>query len=51
MTESSSYYVLTWASPLTLSPEKTIGAAILVMVATNMDSLIPSSLGYAGPFE
>lgn len=49
--ELSSYYLLTWALPLTLSSERRLGAAILVMVATNMGSLIPSSPGYVGPFE
>lgn len=49
--ELSSYYLLTWASPLPLPPERRIGAAALVMVATNIGSLIPSSPGYVGPFE
>jgi uncharacterized protein (TIRG00374 family) len=49
--ELSSYYLLTWALPLTLSLERRFAAAILVMVATNMGSLIPSSPGYVGPFE
>jgi uncharacterized protein (TIRG00374 family) len=49
--ELSSYYLLTWAVPLTLSPDRRLAAAILAMVATNMGSLIPSSPGYVGPFE
>lgn len=49
--ELSSYYLLTWALPLALPPSGRLGAAILVMVATNMGSLIPSSPGYVGPFE
>ncbi len=49
--EATSYFFLTWAFPISLSPLSRVMAALFVTVVVNLGVLIPSSPGYVGTFH